>query len=138
MPQRGGGLWARLFLAALAALGAGCFVEISHVDDPRVEFAQARADATRLRGRPGPAHSLHVLAYDKDERELVKVSLPLWLVKKIAKSEVGELDLDGDVDGRLRGCLARHVRLEDLVKAGRGLLVEAEEEDGDQVLVWLR
>jgi hypothetical protein len=30
------------------------------------------------------------------------------------------------------------VRLEDVEKAGRGALVEVEEEDGDQVLVWLR
>ncbi len=30
------------------------------------------------------------------------------------------------------------LRLEDIEKAGRGILVEVEEEDGDQVLVWLR
>ena len=32
----------------------------------------------------------------------------------------------------------RHVRLEDLEKAGVGILAEVEEEGGDQVLVWLR
>jgi len=32
----------------------------------------------------------------------------------------------------------RHVRLEDLEKAGLGVLVEVEEEGGDLVLVWLK
>jgi len=30
-----------------------------------------------------------------------------------------------------------HLRLEDIEKAGLGILVEVEEDGGDQVLVWL-
>ena len=34
--------------------------------------------------------------------------------------------------------MKRHVRLEEIEKAGLGVLVEVEEEDGEQVLIWLR
>jgi hypothetical protein len=34
--------------------------------------------------------------------------------------------------------LARRVTVDDLAKAGRGLLAEVEDDDGSQVLVWLR
>ena len=34
--------------------------------------------------------------------------------------------------------MKRHVRLRDLERAGLGLLVEVEEEDGEQVLLWLK
>jgi hypothetical protein len=32
----------------------------------------------------------------------------------------------------------KNVRLEDLERAGRGMLVEVEDDDGSQILVWLR
>jgi hypothetical protein len=132
----------QLGLAAVAALGlseAACLVQITHVADPRPIFAAARVEAERLTGRPGRARELNVLAWDRDDGELVRVSLPMWLVRK-AERRIdwrGEAE-DGDhARGHVRSAL-RRVRLEDIEKAGLGILAEVEEDGGDQVLVWLR
>ena len=124
-------------LLASAVLAAGCFVDIVKVDDPRAAFARARAEAGRVQGQPGRPGHLEVLVYDRHDAQLVRASLPMWLVNKI--DDEGELDLDLDGEGgQAAAKLKGHLRLKDLEKAGRGILVEAEEEDGDQVLVWLR
>jgi hypothetical protein len=132
--MRGGGI---LGVVLAAGLGTACFLEVHKVSDPRAAFEKARSEAQRYQGQPGPGHELNVLAYDGHDGELVKVSLPLWLVRKIDR-EGGDLELDGQ-DGRLKERLRRHLRLRDIEKAGLGILVEVEEEEsGDQVLVWLR
>ena len=75
-----------------------------------------------------------MLVFDESDRKLVRVSLPLWLVRKIDKD--GELDF-GD-EARISPKACDHAcRLEDIEKAGLGVLVEVEEDGGDQVLVWL-
>jgi hypothetical protein len=123
-------------LVLAAVLQAGCLVNIEHVDDPTAAFHTARTEALRFQGKPGPAHQLNVLVYDPGDREMVRVSVPMWLARKAA----GRVDWDdtdghdGDVARRVR----RHVRLEDVEKAGLGILAEVEDEDGEQVLVWLR
>ncbi len=123
--------------AGLAALlSTACLVEVHQVADPQEAFRRARSEAGRYQGQPGPGRELNVLAYDGNDHELVKISLPLWLVRKIDR-EGDDLDLDGR-SGRLSGHLRRHLTLKDIEKAGLGILVEVEEEGGDQVLVWLR
>jgi len=118
----------------LAAVTAGCLVEIDRVADPRPAFAQARREAQRYQGRPGPAGHVNVLVYDQGEGQLVRVSIPMWLARKVARHEEG-IDLDlGDAEHTMK----RHVRWEDLEKAGLGILLEVEEDEGDQVLVWLK
>jgi hypothetical protein len=125
-------------LALLALLASGCVVSIRHVADARAEFLKARAEAERFQGRPGPAHRLNVLVFDPEEDKLVRLSLPMWLARKVQ----GHIDLGSDEGGRAPSLsvgrkLARRIRVEDLDDAGLGLLAEVED-DGGQVLVWLR
>lgn len=126
-----------ILVAGLAAvLSTACLVEVNHVADPEATFRRARSEAERYQGQPGPGRELNVLAYDGHDHELVKVCLPMWLVRKMDHG--GEdLDLDGRSD-RLREHIHRHLSLRDIEKAGLGILVEVEEDGGDQVLVWLR
>ena len=129
-----------LAVAALSLGEAACLVQITHVTDPRPIFGEARAEAERLTARPGRAHELNVLVWNRDDRELVRVSLPMWIVRKADRHIDWDDDaFDGDrrAKDHVREAL-RHVRLEDLEKAGVGILAEVEEEGGDQVLVWLR
>ena len=129
----------RAFLAgilAAAVLEAGCLVEIDKVDNPRAAFATARAEASHVQGRPGKPGHLEVLVYDRAEGQLVRASLPMWLVHKVDDGD--SLDLDFDEGGQAAEKVRGRLRLKDIEKAGRGILVEVEEEDGDQVLVWLR
>jgi hypothetical protein len=133
----GRGRWASLGIPVLALVQAACLVEIREVRDPGPAFREARAQAERDQRRPGKAHRLNVLAYDSEEGRLVKVSLPIWLARKIE----GHIDF-GDEGGRamersVGPRLARRIRLQDLAAAGRGLIADVEDDDG-QVLVWLR
>jgi hypothetical protein len=118
-----------------AALGGGCLVQIDHVSDPYRAFERARTEALAVAG-PGRPHELNVLAYDASERELVRVSLPLWLVRKAQ----GRIDWDGDHgrEGDVRARVSERLRHLKWEEAGRGILMEAEEDGGEQVLIWLR
>jgi hypothetical protein len=122
----------RALVTALVAalLGTACLVEVHRVKDPSRDFENARAEALRAQrdgGRPG---ALVVLAYDPQDGELARIKVPLWLCKKMK----GEFDLDGD--DPVERALGR-LRWEDLERAGPGVLVEVEDGDGEQVLVWL-
>jgi hypothetical protein len=114
-----------------AALGAGCFVQIDHTAHPERAFEEAREEAARFQGVPGRAHTVKVLVYDPKDEKLIRVSVPLWLARKMADQDKGDAD---EISGRLRG----HVDLGELEKAGRGALVEVEDDGGERVLVWLR
>ena len=125
-------------VAGLALLGAGCLVSVHEVSDPTAAFREARTEAERYAGRRGPARQLNVLVWDHHDGELVRVSLPMWLVKKIDASVEREHQGDSHSERDLAHRIRRHVRAGDLDKAGLGILVEVEEDEGDRVLVWLR
>jgi len=143
--RRSGGGRSLLALPLMAlALQTGCYVEVDHVTDARPAFRRARAEAEKVQGRPGPAHRLNVLVYDPDDEKLVKLSLPMWVCRKIER----KVDWDEDQThwsederedvARVRRTIKRHVRLEDIERAGLGLLVQIEDDDGTQVLIWLK
>jgi hypothetical protein len=129
-------MWRSAILVLAAVLQAGCLVNIERVDDPRAAFHTARTEALRFQGKPGPAHQLNVLVYDPGDKEMVRVSVPMWLARKAA-AHVDWDDATGP-DGEAARRVRRHVRLEDIERAGLGILAEVEDEDGEQVLVWLR
>jgi hypothetical protein len=123
-------------LVLAAILQAGCIVHVEHVADATAAFREARAEALRYQGKPGPARELNVLVYDPRDKEMVRVSVPMWLARKAS----GHVDWDdlSDRDRRVAGRFKRRVPLEAIEKAGLGILAEVEEDGGDQVLVWLR
>ena len=130
------GRWASAGLVVLAFLQAACLVEIREVRDPESAFRAAREQAERERLRPGRAHRLNVLAFDPDEGRLVRVSMPIWLASRI-EGHVRKGDGDRALERSVGPSLARRIRLKDLAAAGRGLIADVEDDDG-QVLVWLR
>jgi hypothetical protein len=128
--------WGGVAVALLALVQAACLVEIREVRDPGPAFRAARAQAERDQRRPGKAHRINVLVFEADESRLVRVSLPIWLAGKIE----GHIDLGDEGDRAMErsvGRVARKIRVRDLAAAGRGLIADVEDDDG-QVLVWLR
>ena len=122
-----------LAVVAVTLLSAACLVDVEEVADPGPAFAAARREAARVEGRSGTPESLQVLVYDREDGQLVRVSVPMWIVEKLDDEEI-DLDLDDETAERVQ----RHLRLSDLKDAPLGPIVEVEEEDGDQVLVWLK
>ena len=128
-----------LMVAMAALLETGCIVQITKVADPRPMFQQARLEAARYVGRPGRAREVNVLVYEADEGQLIRVSLPIWLVKRMEHHvDWDDIDVDDEDAEHVKRVLKRRIRLEDIEKAGLGMLVEVDEEDGEQVLVWLK
>ena len=64
--------------------------------------------------------------------------MPMWLARKLQGHIHWGDTGDGDRDDRLARRLAKRVRIEDLAAAGPGVIADVEDEDGGQVLVWLR
>lgn len=128
-----------LMVAVAAHLETGCIVQITKVADPRPIFQQARLEAGRDAGKPGRAREVNVLVYEPDEGQLIRVSLPIWLVRKMEHHvDWDDIDVDDEDAEHVKRVLKRRIRLEDIEKAGLGMLVEVDEEDGEQVLVWLK
>jgi hypothetical protein len=123
------------------AFGACMTVRVDR-DKSRAEayFDQASREIVRLE-KQDPHHErrphrLYILVLDAGEGEIVRVSLPLWLVKWGLDAGMKD-DADGhDFNARKRYDFAwKAVR--DLDRFGQGLLVSLEE-NRDRVLIWLK
>lgn len=160
---------AGLFLvAALGAASSGCLVlvQTATVKNPAAAFGEAHQRVARLEGRRGKARTLNALVWKREDRQLVRVEVPLWLVRQVAgrvdwNERPAEAAQDGarlepasaeepdEVPSRGKGgrkefsedvarSIQRHVRLGDLERAGLGVFVEVEDDDeGERILVWL-
>jgi hypothetical protein len=125
-----------------AAAAAGCLVRIEHCTDPAAAFREAHAEADHIIGHGEKAKQVNVLVFDPDDEKLVRVSVPMWLAKKAYHIAEGDddpgTDTSGDAGERAARELRHRIPLAELEKAGPGILVEVEEDEGEQVLVWLR
>jgi hypothetical protein len=130
--------------ATLAFSTFGCLVNVSHVSNPDRYFEEAKRSANAVAGHEGPARELRVLVYDADEQKLVRVEVPLSLVRHLADNEDWDWDFDHDVcHSGSHGCADARRKLRkfsarDLEKLPLGPLVEVTEEDGERVFVYLR
>jgi hypothetical protein len=139
-------MFQRLAIVALAACtSAACFVNISRVKDPDRYFAEAMKSARAVAGKEGPARELRVLVYDADEEKLIRVEIPLGIVKRLADGRDFDWDFDDhDVcHSNSKGCREMRRKLrkfkgEDLDKRPLGPLVEVTEDEGERVFVYLR
>jgi hypothetical protein len=157
-----------VLLAALGGLSSGCLVlvQTATVKNPAAAFGEAHERVARLEGRRGRARTLNALVWKRQDRQLVRVEVPLWLVRQVAgrvdwtdqpgeparegaklepasaeptdaapaRNEGGRKEFSEDVARSIQ----RHVRLQDLERAGLGVFVEVEDDDeGERILVWL-
>jgi hypothetical protein len=132
---------AALLVFPLFFLGCLRVQIIRHVGNPDEYFDKAYRQIERIERdnprRMGRAHELSVCVYDHEEDQIVKLTVPLWLVNFALNVglEAAEHDRefrkwDGRFDFDWRA-------LKDLGQFGPGLLV-AVDDDRDKVLVWLR
>jgi hypothetical protein len=146
-------------MLAVAAVGGTAFFIYRHVnttftghDTAAAEFAQARA---RFAGQQplievthgeepvinrdlvkGPAgrklESLRMLAYDRHDGKLVRVSIPFWLLRLLPSNHFSFLDDNGiKIDSE-----RVNLSVEDLERRGPGLVLDTRDRRGSEVLVW--
>jgi hypothetical protein len=132
---------AAVMVALLGAVETACLVQVTHTSDPSRAFERARDEAVRdATRRGGPVSHLNLLAWDPGERKMVRVSVPLWLLRG-AEREIDWDDVDFEGGRRDRERWRRRMgklRWEDIERAGPGILMEVTEDEGDRVLIWLR
>jgi hypothetical protein len=127
----------------VAIANTGCLVNVTTVSDPDRYFEEARRGAEAVAGRRGPAQKLHIVAYDADERKLVRLSLPIDWIDRVADGV--DIDLD-DFDGfcdsgdecRDARRKLRKLRGRDLRRLPLGPLVEVNDDGGERVYIYLR
>ncbi len=128
---------AGLALIWLLAL-PGCWVWVdSNPRDVDAAFREALVEVNRIQAVPaaerGRPHKVRLLVYDEGDNQLVKLSVPLWLVRKVAEHAAD----DGDADVEQARELDRFgLTLDQVLEGGRGMLLQADEED-ERVLIWL-
>jgi len=127
----------------LPLLFSACFSLqiIDHVPNPDAYFKKAYAEIERLQqenpAREGRAHRLSLLIHDSSSDEIIRLTVPLWLVPvcldlgaKATEHENHHFDYDEryEVDWKA---------LKDLGQFGPGLLVAVDDER-DKILIWLK
>lgn len=92
---------------------------------------QGRPEVRSRDGHGRGIESLNVLSYDPREQRVFEVRLPFWLVRLGgAKAQIAT---DNDAFRDLRGT---RLSVGDIERAGPGLLLDREEDDGRHVLIW--
>lgn len=103
---------------------------------PLIEFVDDRPQyvgdrATQQPSSSAPLTTMHVMAWDDDEGQLVTFSLPFWLLRM----KSGPIQLSAYSQGwDDRGV---SFRIEDLEKHGPGLLLDVSERNQGRAIIWM-
>jgi len=95
------------------------------------EDGQTRyVDANRVVAGAGTVDALHLLAWDPDEGQLARISLPFWLLRlKSGPIEFGAYASGVDDNGV-------NLSPEEIEKYGPGILLDHKTSSGERVLFW--
>jgi hypothetical protein len=122
----------------------------ANAEDAEAEFTRARARFAgqapliagidddgqvrlnkRTSGQAQPIEALQVLAYEPDERHLLRFRVPFWLLRLAPES--GRISLGDDAPRELRDL---KITVKDFEDFGHGLILDHSAPNGDRVLVW--
>lgn len=102
---------------------------------PLIRLVDGQPQFVADRANPSPSAkpltTMHVLAFDEDEGGLARISLPFWLLRmKSGPIELSQYSRGWD-DERVK------FRIEDLEKAGPGIVMDVTRPRDGRVLVWV-
>jgi hypothetical protein len=82
---------------------------------------------------PGkPVEALHIIVWDPDERKVVKLNIPFWLLR-MTKGQPIRISSNDDPGGQ---AVKLRITAEDVERRGPGLILDHKEASGERVLVW--
>jgi hypothetical protein len=82
---------------------------------------------------PGkPVEALHIIVWDPDERKVIKLNMPFWLLR-MTKGQPIKISSNDDPDGQP---VKLQITADDLERRGPGLILDHREASGERVLVW--
>jgi hypothetical protein len=83
-------------------------------------------------GSGKPVEALHIIVWDPDERKVVKLNMPFWLLR-MTKGQPIRISSHEDEDSQ---AVKLRITAEDLERRGPGLILDHKEASGQRVLVW--
>jgi hypothetical protein len=103
-------------------------IELRHENEPILHRELVKGDGAT----PARIEALRVLVYDPHEGKIVRVSIPLWLLRMAPSKHFSFLSDSGvELDSeRVK------LTLEDLERRGPGLILDQKDRRGSEVLVW--
>jgi hypothetical protein len=82
---------------------------------------------------PGkPVEALHIIVWDPDERKVVKLNMPFWLLR-MTKGQPIKISPADEFGGE---AMKLKITAEDIERRGPGLILDHREASGERVLVW--
>jgi len=82
---------------------------------------------------PGkPVEALHIIVWDPDERKVIKLNMPFWLLR-MTKGQPIKISSNDDPDAQR---VKLQITADDLERRGPGLILDHKEASGERVLVW--
>lgn len=104
---------------------------------PLVEFLDGEPVVNKLhvrpRGRARAIEALHIIVWEPDERKLIKLNIPFWLLRMTKGRPIRLSGHQDDADG---DPVRLNITAEDLERYGPGLVMDHKETSGTRVLVW--
>lgn len=132
-----------LIILLLIFIFSACYIEIKeNVGNPEPYLQKAIKEAERAERDSfwkGRASSLNIFVYDKESKDIVKVSVPIWffnLCVDIAEDFSHEPSKDFRIPSNWDCDFDFHA-LKKLSKLGPGLLMEVKGENS-LILIWMR
>lgn len=129
-------------LALWSLFLSGCLVEVKkYYDDPETLFAKVE-DEMRMVERDGtlrnqPPISIHLMVYENDSQNLVRIKVPFWLLEKFHHKDA-ILDCAGEFRDRPWANPKKiKFSLEDLKKMGPGTVLQVHD-GNDRMILWLK
>jgi len=129
-------------LAILSLFLSACFKVqvIGHARNPQAYFEKAYRQIDRLErahpNRRGKAHELVLLIHEDSEDQIIKVSVPIWLVNFGLKVGMKAAEHDRHSNKWEDRYEFEWRAIKDLGRLGPGLLVAVDDER-DKILIWL-
>jgi hypothetical protein len=84
-------------------------------------------------GRAQPIEALHIMVWQPDDRKLVRLNLPFWLLRM---TKGRPIRLSGRADGGDTDPVRLNITPQDLERYGPGLVMDHTDARGVRVLVW--
>ncbi|MEI6670263.1 MAG: hypothetical protein WCP29_19125 [Acidobacteriota bacterium] len=98
--------------------------------EPVVNTGRRQADRVAT-----PIDALHIMVWQSDERKLVKLNIPFWLLR-LTKGR--PIKLSGRPGAEDADPVRLNISAEDLERYGPGLVINHKDTSGDRVLVWAK
>jgi hypothetical protein len=92
--------------------------------------AQMVSDRTAQSPPPTPPTTMYVMAWDNDDEQMMRVSIPFWLLR-LKSGPIQVSAYAAGVDDR-----GLSFRVEDLERHGPGLLLDLPDQRDGQLLIW--